>query len=200
MTSTTPGQNMRGIRQTKPNTYVVRVSRNGVQRHLGTFRTLDEARKARDGELSPAPNLRAVQALTQAEAVAAEAKKDKCNGIYVRNTAHGTVYDVMKYSKGHYVWGGRHRTREQAEAARNHLELRPNQAAVSTRGERGITVRFKKGRRGSAAAAADPTPVFVARIFRGGAQHLGTFDTIEDAREAIDAALARPVSAVDVGA
>lgn len=178
MLSVTPGRDMRGIRQTPKETYVVRVCVNGVQRHVGTFRTYEDALRARDNpkpkgsrpERQPGPSIE---------------KKPKANGVYERFNAHGRVYDVFKYKDGHLCWGGRYQTRIAAEEAAAQLKYQTDSATPKPdSNEPGITMRYNRGRKALGAA---PTPVYVARSYKGGGKYLGTWSTIEEARAAVSA-------------
>ena len=94
------------------------------------------------------------------------------------------MYDVIAYCQGIYCWGGRYRTQQAAVEARTKLTLTAAQvtAARAVGSERGITVRFNKGR---GALGNQLVPVYIARVYRKGAKHLGTFKTLEAARAAI---------------
>ena len=75
----------------------------------------------------------------------------KVKGVYERQTNDGTVYDVIAYCQGVYCWGGRYRTHKAAVEARTKLSLTSSQVAAvagvaNVTGERGISVRFNKGR------------------------------------------------------
>lgn len=202
MASTTPGQDMRGIRQTKRDTYVVRACLEGVQTHVGTFRTYADALAARNR--AKADGRRAAPAKHPI------AKKPKANGVYERFNSHGRVYDVFKYREGHLCWGGRYQTREAAEEAAARLKRAPtkptttattattgNAATTDTgskpRGEPGITVRFNRGRRALSAA---PEAAYIARSYKAGGKYLGTFYTLEDARNAVSAEAASIAAAL----
>lgn len=186
---------MKGIRRIKSDKFVVRVSAGGVQQHVGTFESYAGALEGRDRaaqrRAAPAPRGGIGKAAPGAQPLqlmlAEPAPSSKVKGVYERSTAGGTVYDVLAYTKGCYSWGGRYRTREGAEEARALMTLTPRQttladAALGT-GERGISVRWNKGRRG---AAAPGQPVYIARSYARGGKHLGTHTTVEGAREAID--------------
>lgn len=171
---------MRGIRQTKPATYVVRACVNGVQHHVGTYRTHEAAVRARDEQMLSART---------APCTGPIAKKAKSTGVYERFTGEGVVYDAVKYQDGHYCWGGRFPTREAAEAARARMTLTPKQSEANREAnyaakEHGITIRFNKGRRSSDAGAA-PQAVYIARSHKKGGRHLGTFKSLELARAAV---------------
>jgi len=188
---------MRGIRQTKPATYVVRVSIGGVQTHIGSFRTYNEALRVRNAREAPpegsAPAAGKASSAGSAGSAASARTTIRRRGDGVRERFSGgvTVYDVIKYTHGHYLPGGRYRTREAAEAA--HASLVPNAkeleaiaAVAAHRHEPGISIRFVRGRgRGRGQARSDPIPRFVARTFRRGGRSLGSYDTIEGARDAI---------------
>ena len=170
-----PERDMCGIRESDTHTFVVRVSIGGVQEHVGTFRSYAAALGARNdrrGARLAVPRKLPVS------------KKVACKGVYERNSATGKVYDVVKYVKGYYLGGGRHRSRGEAEEAWRVLTVEPEmrEAHSAFTSEPGISVRFNRGRRGS---NQETKPVFVARSHKNGSKHLGTFPTMEQARQAL---------------
>lgn len=181
---------MHCIRRLRSDTYAVRVTIRGVQEHVGTYRSRDEAIAARDERLTGRapksawnhrPKKRPLECPEQLKPPESPAK---AQGVYERQTATGPVYDVIAYCQGIYCWGGRYRTQQAAVEARTKLTLTAAQvtAARAVGSERGITVRFNKGR---GALGNQLVPVYIARVYRKGAKHLGTFKTLEAARAAI---------------
>lgn len=177
---------MRNIRCPREGVYVVRVNVGGVQEHVGTFLTHAQAVAARDARLArkvappvAAPIEKACAVAAAAAAAAPKAKKTK--GVYARQTTTGIVYDVLAYKNGMYCWGGRYTTREAAEEARARIQpsvvqqARMTEARQWVRNEPGVTVRFNKR----------CDPVYIARVHCRGCHHVGTYATLDDARDAI---------------
>lgn len=193
-----PVESTRGIRCPRPGKYVVRVNVSGVQEHVGTFSSREEAVAARDKRMSRlvTPIGKGGDAkhelLVAAPLAAREPRRVK--GVYERRIASGIVYDVLAYQNGCYCWGGRYRTRVAAEEARGRLEVDSRRTVAAAAGiccdrERGISIRYNKG---GSSSSATPRPVYVARAYDKRSVHLGTFRCLDNARAAIaahDAAL-----------
>ena len=211
---------MRNLRLTPQGTYAVRVTHHSAQKHVGTYKThadaiaardrymceQDARFRARDTPIAKKPCQPTLQLLAPvSEALPLEAPSTtpeapnpdaKVKGVYERQTNDGTVYDVIAYCQGVYCWGGRYRTHKAAVEARTKLSLTSSQVAAvagvaNVTGERGISVRFNKGR---GLARNEITPVYTARIYQKGAKNLGSFSTLEAARAAIASARAKATS------
>ena len=178
---------MRNIRNPKPQTWIARACVNGVQRHVGTFRTHAQAVHARDQAARKQPKV----APRSASAIAKNEKPSK--GITEEFTSLGWRYDVSRYIRGYYCYGGRHATMEAAGKASDELRLTPEQIEFleredTPRSERGITVRFNIARNLEHCRDPNkepPSASFTARTYKGARRNLGTFKTLEEAREAV---------------
>ena len=170
---------MRYIRETATGAFVVRVSHSGKQQHLGTFRTHAEAVDHRDRELTTRSGRRDHDARPSKRA------SRTTRGVYPRFAMQGMRYDVYRMIEGHTLYGGSYATRDEAARAHAELQLDALRAAVQARPtDKGIHVRYS-GRRHES-----PRPRYVVRArVDGNRRHVGVFETLEEARAALNTAM-----------
>lgn len=175
---------MRGIRERRPGRFSVTVSVNGVDKHIGTFGTVDEAVRVRDearherrGRAAPMP-------------VAKKRVAKGTGGIQEIFTASGVAYDVVMTVRRQTVYGGRFTTLELAVAEAERIRANPPPPLPDTMtklSDPGISVTFHRPR--GSRKDAPKVARYHARDRKGerdgGGKTVGTFDTLQAARAAL---------------
>lgn len=176
------GTDLRGIRKGVLKgggvKFRVFVSVNGTDQYVGSFNTQEEAVRARDERRLERRATGTVPTRTK--------RPDNQNAVET-NGANGVCYDAVRNIHGQTVYGGRHATKEAAQAAAAALNaptLPPELAALPLCPAPGITVRFSR-KRGSPRSA-PLVARYVARVMAGKRMkhdyHVGTYDTLEEAQ------------------
>ena len=114
------------------------------------------------------------------------------NAVETTNS-EGVCYDAVRTLNGQTLYGGRHDTKEAAQAAAAALVapvLPPELAALSRCPAPGITLRFARKR--GAPKGSPLVPRYVTRVIAGARTgrdyHVGTFDSLKIAKERLDEA------------
>ena len=180
---------LKGIRQVSVDggsnkKYRVVVSVNGVDSYVGCFLTQQEAIRARDERRN--------ERRARGEPAPKKKKVSHSNAVETSNSG-GVCYDAVRTLNGQTIYGGRYETKEAAQTAAAALVapvLSPELAAMSRCPAPGITLRFARKR-----GAPKNSPLvarFVTRVIAGARTgrdyHVGTFDTIEEAKQKLEEA------------
>lgn len=159
--------------------YRVVVSVNGVDEYVGCFHTQAEAVRARDE--------RRLERRAHGEPAAKKKKAAHLNAVET-TSSNGVCYDAVRTLNGQTIYGGRHGTKEAAQQAASALVapvLPPELAALSRCPAPGITLRFARKR--GAPKGAPLVSRYVTRVIAGARTnrdyHVGTFDTLEEAKQ-----------------
>lgn len=168
---------MRGITtpSNKPGWYVVRVSVNGKQEYVGTYRSLDVAVARRDER-------RMMRHVTSAPPL--KKRRARRDGVHEEFSGAGTKYQSTLVHNGRRFYGGRFDTAEAAAAKVADMRRLAEQGAL---GGAALPPKERNIRFIQSATGLLRFGVTVRNEYRG------SFDTLEEARRARDACFARDV-------